>query len=137
MTWTATSTLRLSQAQSIRLVEMTAVVACAFGAAILSWQFFRFLVVFPGPALLAVVLGDPAAGGRLRGSAARPPSPSAAVCLVGRRGGVGRHSRRRMRAAGQQGPDRTVVEAVQASARRELVGIASSALLNEEDAQAG
>jgi protease PrsW len=59
MTSTATSSPRLSQAQSIRLVRMTAIVACAFGAAILSWQFFRFLVVFPGPALLAAVLEIP------------------------------------------------------------------------------
>ena len=59
MTWTATGTPALSQTESIRLVRMTAVVACAFGAAILSWQFFRFLVVFPGPALLAVVLEIP------------------------------------------------------------------------------
>ncbi len=59
MTSTATSAPRLSQRQSIRLVRITAVLACAFGAAILSWQFFRFLVVFPGAALLAVVLEIP------------------------------------------------------------------------------
>jgi protease PrsW len=59
MTSTAASPVRLSQVQSIRLVQITAVVACAFGAAILSWQFFRFLVVFPGPALLALVLEVP------------------------------------------------------------------------------
>jgi RsiW-degrading membrane proteinase PrsW (M82 family) len=59
MTSTATSTPRMSQGQSIRLVRITAVVACALGFAILSWQFFRFLLVFPGPALLAVVLEIP------------------------------------------------------------------------------
>ena len=53
MTSAATSTPRLSPSQSIRLVRITAVVACAFGAAILSWQFFRFLVVFPGSTVLA------------------------------------------------------------------------------------
>jgi protease PrsW len=59
MTSTATSAVRLSQAQSIRLVEITAIAACALGASILSWQFFRFLVVFPRSALLALVLEVP------------------------------------------------------------------------------
>jgi protease PrsW len=49
----------ISHDQSIRLVRLTAILACAFGAAVLSWQFFRFLVVFPGPAVLAVVLEIP------------------------------------------------------------------------------
>jgi protease PrsW len=49
----------ISSRQSIRLVEATAVLACAFGTAVLSWQFFRFLEVFPGAALLAVVLEIP------------------------------------------------------------------------------
>jgi protease PrsW len=59
MTGAATSTSRISQAQSIRLVRVTAIVACTLGAAILSLQFFRFVVVFPGPALLAAVLEIP------------------------------------------------------------------------------
>lgn len=50
---------RITSGQSIRLVEATAVLACAFGTAVLSWQFFRFLVVFPTPALLAAVLEIP------------------------------------------------------------------------------
>jgi protease PrsW len=50
---------RISSRQSIRLVEVTAVLACAFGAAVLSWQFFRFLVVFPGATMLAVILELP------------------------------------------------------------------------------
>jgi len=44
---------------SIRLVEVTAVVACAFGAAVLSWQFFRFVVVFPSATVLAGTLEIP------------------------------------------------------------------------------
>lgn len=55
----ASSRPQISSSQSIRLVEVTAVLACAFGATVLSWQFFRFLVVFPGAALLAVVLEVP------------------------------------------------------------------------------
>jgi protease PrsW len=50
---------RISSRQSVRLVEATAVLAAAFGTAVLSWQFSRFLVVFPGSALLAVVLELP------------------------------------------------------------------------------
>jgi RsiW-degrading membrane proteinase PrsW (M82 family) len=45
--------------QSIRLVRVTAVLACALGTALLSWQFIRFLVIFPGPAVLAVALEVP------------------------------------------------------------------------------
>ncbi len=55
----AATTRRISSSQSIRLVEVTAVVACLFGTAVLSWQFSRFLVVFPGPALLAIALEIP------------------------------------------------------------------------------
>jgi protease PrsW len=53
------STLRISAVQSIRLVRVTAILACVFGAAVLSWQFFRFLVVFPGTGLLAIGLEIP------------------------------------------------------------------------------
>lgn len=55
----ASSRPRISSSQSIRLVELTAVLACAFGAAVLSWQFFRYLLVFPGAAVLAVGLEVP------------------------------------------------------------------------------
>jgi RsiW-degrading membrane proteinase PrsW (M82 family) len=55
----ANSGPQISSGQSIRLVEVTAVLACAFGAAVLIWQFFRFLVVFPGAALLALGLEVP------------------------------------------------------------------------------
>jgi protease PrsW len=53
------TTRRISARLSIRLVEVTAVLACAFGTVVLSWQFFRFLQVFPGAALLAVALEIP------------------------------------------------------------------------------
>jgi protease PrsW len=53
------TTPRITSGQSIRLVQVTAVLACLFGAAVLSWQFFRFLVVFPGPTLLAIALEIP------------------------------------------------------------------------------
>ena len=59
MTAIATGTPPISQRQSLRLVRLTAVLACLFGAAILSWQFFRFLQVLPGAALLAVALELP------------------------------------------------------------------------------
>jgi protease PrsW len=59
VTSTATSTPQLSQGQSLRLVRITAVLACLFGTGILSWQFFRLLVVFPGATLLAGVLEIP------------------------------------------------------------------------------
>jgi len=51
--------LRISPSQSIRLVEVTAVLACAFGTAVLSWQFFRYIGAFPRATLLAVVLEVP------------------------------------------------------------------------------
>jgi RsiW-degrading membrane proteinase PrsW (M82 family) len=59
MTSAATSTPRLSPGQSIRLVRVTAIVACVFGTAVLSWQYFRFPMAFPGSALLAVALEIP------------------------------------------------------------------------------
>lgn len=49
----------MSAAWSIRTVRITALVLCVFGAAVLAWQFVRFLVVFPGPALLAAALELP------------------------------------------------------------------------------
>jgi RsiW-degrading membrane proteinase PrsW (M82 family) len=82
-------TSRISSGQSIRLVEATAILACAFGTAVLGWEFFRFLEVFPRAALLAPVLEIPLAGvgfailRRLR--PARPPALtwSAAAVLWG------------------------------------------------------
>jgi RsiW-degrading membrane proteinase PrsW (M82 family) len=53
------STLRISTVQSIRLVRVTAILACLFGTAVLSWQFFRFVVVFPYTGLLAIGLEIP------------------------------------------------------------------------------
>ena len=50
---------RITSSQSIRLVEVTAVLACTFGIGVLSWQFFRFVTVFPGAALLAAGLEVP------------------------------------------------------------------------------
>lgn len=83
----STSRPRITSIQSIRLVEMTAVLACAFGTAVLSWQFFRFLVVFPGAALLAAVLELPlllvgfVVVRRLR-PVRPPPLPWSAAALV-------------------------------------------------------
>jgi RsiW-degrading membrane proteinase PrsW (M82 family) len=59
MTSAATGAPLLTQRQSLTLVRVTAMLACAFGAAVLSWQFARFVVVFTGPALLALVLEIP------------------------------------------------------------------------------
>ncbi len=50
---------RATTAQSIRLVRVTAIVLCTFGAGVLIWQFYRILVVFPAPAALAVALEIP------------------------------------------------------------------------------
>jgi protease PrsW len=78
---------QISSIQSIRLVEVTAVVACAFGTAVLSWQFFRFLVVFPGASLLAAVLELPlllvgfVVARRLR-PVRPPPLPWSAAAIV-------------------------------------------------------
>ena len=44
---------------SIRVVRGTAALACAFGAAVLCFAFFRFLLVFPRAAVLTVVLELP------------------------------------------------------------------------------
>jgi protease PrsW len=59
MTSSATSTARISSGQSIRVVQLTAVLACVFGTAVLSWQFNSFLVVFLGPTLIAMALEIP------------------------------------------------------------------------------
>jgi RsiW-degrading membrane proteinase PrsW (M82 family) len=49
----------LSADDSVLAVRVTAAVLCAFGAAVLGWHFFRFLLVFPGPATVAVALELP------------------------------------------------------------------------------
>jgi protease PrsW len=54
-----TSNTALTATDSIRAVRATAVLACAFGAAVLSFAFFRFLLVFPRAAVLTVVLEVP------------------------------------------------------------------------------
>jgi RsiW-degrading membrane proteinase PrsW (M82 family) len=59
MTALATGTSPISQRESLRLVRLTAVLACLFGAAVLSWQFVRFVVVFPGAAVVAAALELP------------------------------------------------------------------------------
>lgn len=56
MTTTGTT---LTATESIRAVRVTATLACAFGAAVLSFEFFRFLLVFPRAAVLTVVLELP------------------------------------------------------------------------------
>jgi protease PrsW len=55
---TATGTM-MTAADSMRAVRATAALACAFGTAVLCFGFFRFLLVFPRAALLAVVLELP------------------------------------------------------------------------------
>jgi protease PrsW len=49
----------VSPPESVRVVRITAVMLCTFGAAVLAWQFYRFLVVFPAPTVLAVALELP------------------------------------------------------------------------------
>ena len=49
----------LTPIESIRAVRLTAITLCLFGAAVLSWEFFRYLVVFPGASVLAVALEVP------------------------------------------------------------------------------
>jgi protease PrsW len=44
---------------SIRAVRISAALLCVFGAGVLIWEFARFLVVFPGPAVLAAALELP------------------------------------------------------------------------------
>jgi protease PrsW len=45
--------------QSVRVVRLTAVVLCIFGAGVLAWQFYRFLVVFPAASVLALAVEIP------------------------------------------------------------------------------
>jgi protease PrsW len=44
---------------SVRAVRLSAVALCIFGAAVVGWRYYRFLVVFPGPAALAAVFELP------------------------------------------------------------------------------
>jgi protease PrsW len=44
---------------SLRTVRLTAGGLCIFGTVVLLWGFLRFLLVFPGPAVLAVILELP------------------------------------------------------------------------------
>jgi protease PrsW len=46
-------------ARSVRLVRLTAIILCIFGAGVLTWQFYRFLLVFPAQTALAVALEIP------------------------------------------------------------------------------
>jgi RsiW-degrading membrane proteinase PrsW (M82 family) len=59
VTQAAASARPASTAQSVRLVRLTAIVLCLFGAGVLIWQFNRFLLVFPGPTALALALEIP------------------------------------------------------------------------------
>jgi protease PrsW len=49
----------VTAAESIRAVRVSAAVLCLFGIVVLAWQFFRFLLVFPSGAVLAVALELP------------------------------------------------------------------------------
>jgi RsiW-degrading membrane proteinase PrsW (M82 family) len=49
----------LYQELTVRAVRITAIVACLFGTAVLSWQFGRYLVVFPAASVLAVAVELP------------------------------------------------------------------------------
>jgi protease PrsW len=49
----------IARGNSIRAVRLTAVVLCIFGAAVVGWHYYRFLLVFPGPAALGVVFELP------------------------------------------------------------------------------
>lgn len=44
---------------SVRAVRVTAAALCLFGAAVLTWEFSRYVLVFPGAAVLAVILELP------------------------------------------------------------------------------
>ena len=59
MTQAAASSRPANAARSVRLVRFTAIVLCLFGAGVLTWQFNRFLVVFPAATALAVALELP------------------------------------------------------------------------------
>ena len=45
--------------RSILAVRLAAIVLCAFGGTVMTWEFFRFVGVFPGAAVLAAVLQIP------------------------------------------------------------------------------
>lgn len=45
--------------QSLRIVRLTAAVLCMFGGAVVIWVFFQYILVFPAPAVLAIVLELP------------------------------------------------------------------------------
>jgi RsiW-degrading membrane proteinase PrsW (M82 family) len=49
----------MTEALSLRAVRVTAVALCAFGAAVLGWQFFRFLTVYPLSTVLSVLFEAP------------------------------------------------------------------------------
>jgi RsiW-degrading membrane proteinase PrsW (M82 family) len=49
----------MDEAFSLRAVRLTAAAVCAFGAAVLGWQFRRFLPVYPLAAVLSVLLELP------------------------------------------------------------------------------
>ena len=44
---------------SVLAVRVSAVILCAFGGTVMTWQFFRFVGVFPGAAVLAAILEVP------------------------------------------------------------------------------
>jgi RsiW-degrading membrane proteinase PrsW (M82 family) len=45
--------------QSLRIVRITAAVLCMFGGAVMIWSFFQFILVFPAPTGLTIVLELP------------------------------------------------------------------------------
>jgi protease PrsW len=45
--------------QSLRIVRWTAAALCLFGTAVMIWEFFQFVLVFPGATVLAIVLELP------------------------------------------------------------------------------
>ncbi len=45
--------------RSLRIVRVTAAILCMFGGAVVIWAFFQFVLVFPAPAVLAIVLELP------------------------------------------------------------------------------
>lgn len=45
--------------RSLRIVRWTAGAACVFGGAVMIWEFFEFVLVFPGATVLAIVLELP------------------------------------------------------------------------------
>lgn len=55
----ATAGPAVGPARSLRIVRVTAAVLCAFGAAVMIWAFFQYLLVFPGATLLAIAAEVP------------------------------------------------------------------------------